>query len=181
MKIKSFFTVALLIAAMAFTTNATAQKFGGLDKSPMDVASFPDNWRESNKLVKVQYSRPYLNGRELSKLAPNGEVWRTGANEAPEITFYTDMKLGGTTVKAGTYALLTIPGENEWTIILHSSLNEWGGYFYKKENDVARATVPASMADDSLENFSIAFTESDAGVDMHMGWDKVRVTVPFTK
>lgn len=167
--------------ALLMATSVSAQKFGGLDKSPMDVASFPDNWREANKLIKVQYSRPFLNGRSLDKLAPNGEVWRTGANEAPEITLYVDMKLGGKTVPAGTYALLTIPGENEWTVILHSSLNEWGGYFYKEENDVARATLAASMAEDSLENFSIVFTEADGGVDMHMGWDKVRVTVPFKK
>lgn len=181
MKFNSFFKTSCLAVLMLFAFQTNAQDFKPLDKSPMDVAAYPDDYRDANKLVKVQYSRPYLNDRALSKLAPNGEVWRTGANEAPEITLYTDMKLGSTTVKAGTYSLLTIPGENEWTVIIHSGLNEWGGYFYKEENDVARISVPVSMADDSLENFSIKFTKSSDGVDMHMGWDKVRVSVPFTK
>lgn len=181
MKFKTLFKTALFSLIMLFAFQVDAQEFKGLDKSPMDVASFPSDYRDSNKLVKVEYSRPYLKGRSLSKLAPNGEVWRTGANEAPEITFYVDMKLNGQTIKAGTYALLTIPGENEWTIILHSGLNQWGSYFYEEANDVLRAKVPATMADESLENFSMLFTASDNGVDLHMGWDKVRVSVPFTK
>lgn len=181
MKFKVFFTSALLIAAMSVATTAQAQKFSDLDKSPMDVASYPNDYRDANKLVKIQYGRPQLKERELSTLAPNGKVWRTGANEAPEITFYVDMNLNGQSIKAGTYSLLTIPGENEWTIIIHSGLNEWGGYFYKEENDILRATVAATMAEDSLEAFSIVFTEGDNGVDMHLGWDKVRVKVPFTK
>ena len=84
-------------------------------------------------------------------------------------------------VKAGTYTFYTIPGENEWTAIISKDLNVWGSYFYKEENDVARITVPATMADESLETFSIALAEGENGVDMHLGWDKVRVTVPFTK
>ncbi|MEP2937754.1 MAG: DUF2911 domain-containing protein [Gilvibacter sp.] len=181
MKFKSFFILALLIAALTVTSTAQAQKFGGLDKSPMDVAAFPDNYREANKLVKIQYSRPQLKERKLSTLAPMGKVWRTGANESAEITFYTDMNLNGTTIKAGTYSFFTIPGENEWTVIINSDLNAWGAYFYNEESDVARATVPAVASEDSLEAFSIAFTEGENGVDMHLGWDTVRVKVPFTK
>ena len=116
----------------------------------------------------------------MSSLAPNGEVWRTGANEATEITFYKDMKMGKTTIKAGTYTFYVIPGEKEWTAIISSDLNVWGSYFYNEANDVARLSVPATMADESLEAFSIVFTESDNGVDMNLGWGKVRVAVPFT-
>lgn len=181
MKFKTLFTLALLIAAMTFTTDAQAQKFGPLDKSPMDVAAFPDNYREANKLVKIQYSRPQLKERELSTLAPNGKVWRTGANESAEITFYTDMNLNGTAIKAGTYSFFTIPGEDEWTVILNSDLNAWGAYFYNEDSDVARATVPATSSEESLEAFSISFAEGENGVDMYLGWDTVRVKVPFTK
>ncbi len=65
------------------------------------------------KLVKVVYSRPQLKGRSLDKLAPKDKVWRTGANEAAEITFYKDVTFGGKEVKAGTYTLFTIPTEEE--------------------------------------------------------------------
>lgn len=166
---------------MLLSINVNAQKFSGLDKSPMDAASFPSSYKESNKLVKVIYSRPQLKGRELSTLAPNGKVWRTGANEAAELTLYTDMNLGDGLVKAGTYSLFTIPGEKEWTVILNSDLNVWGSYFYNEANDVARIKVVCTEAKESLEAFSIAFEKSDNGIYMHLGWGTKRIAVPFVK
>lgn len=166
---------------MLLSFNAEAQEFKPLDKSPMDAATFPSSYKESNKLIKITYGRPQLKGRGMNDLAPAGKVWRTGANEAAELTLYTDMMLGDSKVKAGTYTFYVIPGEKEWTAIISTDLNVWGSYFYKQENDVARLAVPVSMADESLEAFSIAFEKSDDGVHMHLGWDKVRVAVPFTK
>jgi hypothetical protein len=165
---------------MLLTLNVNAQNFKGLDKSPMDAASFPSDYKVSDKLIKIVYSRPQLNGRALSELAPNGKVWRTGANEAAELTLYTDMKLGDTNVKAGTYTFYVIPGDTEWTAIISKDLNVWGSYFYNEANDVARLSVPVTSGD-SLEAFSIAFDESENGVTMHLGWDTLRIAVPFTK
>jgi len=176
---KNVFTIAFMALAMVFATEANAQEFSGMDKSPLDNASYPTDYKVSEKAVRITYGRPQLKGRSLAELAPAGEVWRTGANEAPEITFYKDVKFGGTDVKAGTYALLTIPGEKEWTIILHSNLNQWGSYFYKDGSDVARVPAAASTGEKSLEAFSIAFKEVDGGVHMVMGWDKTRVAVPI--
>jgi hypothetical protein len=178
MKKSTFITTLAFSLMMLLSFNANAQDFHGLDKSPMDAASFPSSYKDSNKLVKVVYSRPQLIGRSLEKLAPNGKVWRTGANEAVEITLYADMKIGGKTVKAGTYTLATIPGEKEWTIIINSDLNTWGSYFYNEGNDVARVKADVTEGKESLEAFSIAF--DDKGT-MHLGWDKVRVAVPFSK
>lgn len=178
---KKVFTIAFMALAMVFSTEALAQDFSGMDKSPLDNASYPSDYKVSEKAVRITYGRPQLKGRALSELAPAGEVWRTGANEAPEITFYKNVNFGGKDVKAGTYALLTVPGETEWTVILHSNLNQWGSYFYKDEaSDVARVSAGASTGDKSLEAFSIAFKEVDGGVHMVMGWDKVRVAVPIT-
>ncbi|MFL0352104.1 DUF2911 domain-containing protein [Xanthomarina sp. GH4-25] len=171
----------ILISALAFSlvmlfsTNLSAQDFSGLDKSPMDAASFPSDYKVSDKQVKVVYSRPQLKGRDVSTLAKNGEVWRTGANEAVEITFYQEKMFGDKKVAAGTYTMYTIPGEKEWTVILSSDLNVWGSYFYKEENDVARVTAPVTEGKESLEAFSIAFDDDGT---MHMGWDTLRVSVP---
>jgi hypothetical protein len=147
----------------------------------MDAATFPGNYKVSDKMIKVIYSRPQLKGRTLSKLAPNDEVWRTGANEAAEITLYVDMMLGTTKVKAGTYSLFTIPGEKEWTVILSSNLNVWGAYSYNKDTDVARLTVPVQKAKKPIEAFSIVFDEAKTGATMFMGWADVMIAVPFTK
>jgi len=181
MKTTKLFTTMAFVMAMLLSYNVEAQKFSDLDKSPMDAASFPSSYKESNKLIKIIYGRPQLNGRSIDDLVKNGEVWRTGANEAAELTLYTDMNLGNTAVKAGTYTFYVIPGEKEWTAIINTDLNVWGSYFYKEENDVARLTVPVTEVNESLEAFSIAFEKSDDGVHMHMGWGTLRVAVPFTK
>jgi len=176
MRKSTFISTITFALVMLLTTNVNAQKFADIDKSPMDAAAFPSSYKVSDKAVKIVYSRPHLNGRSLSKLAPHGKQWRTGANEAAEITFYKDMMVAGTAVKAGTYTLSTIPGENEWTIIINSDLNTWGSYFYKKDKDVARVIVPATTSETSLEAFSIVFDEKGT---MHMGWGTVRVAVPM--
>lgn len=181
MKTKSIISTVAMAFIMLISLNMNAQDFAKMDKSPMDGASFPSNYKESNKLIKVIYSRPQLAGRSLEKLAPNGKVWRTGANEAVELTLYTTMALGDTKITPGTYTFYVIPGEKEWTAIISTDLNVWGSYFYKEENDVARITVPVIQAKESLEAFGIAFEESKDGVHMHLGWDKVRVAIPFTK
>ncbi|QRM87950.1 DUF2911 domain-containing protein [Lacinutrix sp. WUR7] len=181
MKKTPFITTLAFTLIMLVSFNLSAQDFAELNKSPMDAAAFPTDYKNPDKLIKVVYSRPQLKERSLDKLAPNGKVWRTGANEATEITLYTDMKLGSTLVKAGTYSLATIPGEKEWTIILNKDLNTWGSYFYNEANDVARITVPVGSSKKSIEAFSIAFKESDKGVDMFLGWDTTVVAVPFTK
>lgn len=176
----------LLLTALSFCTYA--QKFRGLDKSPRDIAYYPDHFAHDRKegdkaLVKVSYSRPFLKGREIfGKLEPYGKVWRVGADEATEIKFYKDAVFGGKKVKAGTYSLFAIPGEKEWTLILSSDLDVWGAYKYKEANDVARTTVPVSpKAAAPIENFSIVFTgdKADRAV-MALGWDSTIVEVPIT-
>lgn len=172
---KRLIALSALVLTMVFTTNATAQKFPGLDKSPADIASQPSTYKISEKNIRVVYSRPQLKGRLIKDLAPAGKVWRTGANEAAEITFYTDTKFGGKSVKAGTYSLFSVPGDKEWTIILNKNLNQWGAYSYEKDADVLRVTGKVSKNKESLEAFSITFTDTD----MVMGWGTTLVSVPY--
>ncbi|AUS07250.1 DUF2911 domain-containing protein [Pseudotamlana carrageenivorans] len=178
MKNSTFIASLALVCLLFLSTNVNAQKFAKLDKSPMDAAAYPASYKEPNKLIKVIYSRPQLKDRALSKLAPNDKVWRTGANEAPTITLYKDMKIAGKAVKAGEYSLFTIPGDKSWTIILSKDVNVWGAYAYNEANDVVRVKADVTTANDALEAFSIVF---DDNAVMHLGWDKVRVAVPFTE
>lgn len=175
---KSILSIVVFALALVFSNEAFAQKFPKLDKSPMDAATYPDSYKVANKLVKVIYSRPQLKGRSLAKLAPIGKVWRTGANEAAEITFYKDVTFGGKSVKAGTYSLFTIPGEKEWTFILSTAKNVWGAYFYKQNEDVVRVTGKVSKSNSSVEAFSIVFDGKDGDANMHLGWGTTIVSVP---
>ncbi|KOY52068.1 DUF2911 domain-containing protein [Polaribacter dokdonensis] len=175
---KAILSIAIFTIALISSTEVTAQEFPKMDVSPMDAASYPTNWREADKLVKVIYSRPQLKGRSLDKLAPNGKVWRTGANEAAEITFYKNVMFGDKKVKAGTYTLFTIPTDGNWTVILSNQKNVWGSYFYDEKEDVARVEAEVSQGKDSLEAFSIVFDGEDEEAMMHLGWGKTRVSVP---
>src|SRR5687768_17697586 len=72
--------------------------------------------------IKLSYSRPGAKGRKVfGGLVPFNEVWRTGANASTTLTFAQDVKIQGNPLKAGTYALYTIPGEKEWTVIIHTN------------------------------------------------------------
>ncbi|MBU2996982.1 DUF2911 domain-containing protein [Cellulophaga baltica] len=175
---KKIIAVTTLLVCLVFTTNANAQKFSSLDKSPLDAAAYPTSYKKAEKVVKVIYSRPQLKGRSVAELAPAGAVWRTGANESVEITFYKDTTFGNSLVKAGTYSLFTIPGAKEWTIILNSKLNQWGAYSYDESADVIRVKGTVSSGADSLEAFSIAFNEEGNGAALVLGWGTVRVSVP---
>ncbi|MEL0652438.1 DUF2911 domain-containing protein [Algibacter sp. TI.3.09] len=180
MKKTTLLTSLVFVFALLLSTNVSAQKFAKLDKSPMDAAAFPTNYKDANKSIKIIYSRPQLKGRDLATLAPNGKVWRVGANEAAELTLFSDMKLGDSSVKAGTYTFYLIPNEKEWTAIISTDLNVWGSYFYNEANDVARLSVPVTSGDD-LDAFSIVFDEADGAINMHLGWGTTRIAVPFTK
>ena len=175
---KNLLFIAFIAIGLLFSNEITAQKFAGLDKSPMDGASYPTDYKESNKMVKIIYGRPQLKGRTVEKLAPKGKVWRTGANEAPEITFYKDVTFGGKAVKAGTYSLFTIPNDGEWTVILSTAENVWGSYFYKENEDVVRVSGVVSESAEVIEAFSIAFDGEGNNANMHFGFGTPVVTVP---
>ena len=159
-----------------FTNDLAAQKFSSMDKSPLDVAAYPSSHREANKLVKVTYSRPFLKGRSVASLAPNGKVWRTGANESAEIRFFEDVVIGGKEIEEGTYSLFTIPGDKEWTIILSKDVNAWGAYSYNESNDVLRVKANVSKNSTNLENFSIAF---DKDMTLCLAWGTTLVKLPI--
>jgi hypothetical protein len=172
---------------LAFTTSAVfSQKLADLDKSPMDMAYYPNNFAHDRKpgekaVIRVTYSRPGKNGRDIfGKTVPFGKVWRAGANENTEIKFYQDVELGGQRVKAGTYSLFVIPDEKDWTIILNSDLDYWGAYSYKEKNDVIRVKAPVNQSETTIENFTIQFQNNGAQQGlMKLGWDKSLATIPF--
>ncbi|HSC55407.1 MAG TPA: DUF2911 domain-containing protein [Phnomibacter sp.] len=127
--------------------------------------------------MSVSYGRPYKKGRVIfGELEKYGKVWRTGANEATEITFKKDAVFAGKPVKAGTYTLFTIPTATDWTIILNSELHQWGAYGYEKIKDknVLEATVPSKKLDKVVEQLTITPT----GKSLTIAWDQTEVKIP---
>ena len=170
----SILTIAVFVITL-ISSQLTAQEFKSLDKSPMDMAAFPSSYKISDKVVKVIYSRPQLKGRVLMKMAPPSRVWRTGANEAAEITFYKDVVFGGKEVEAGTYSLFTIPSyDGDWTVIINRAKNVWGSYYYKQSLDVVRVPGKKSKTEKNIEAFSMMF---DKDMTLRMGWGNTVISV----
>ncbi len=129
--------------------------------------------------IEVVYSRPGVKNRDIfGGIVPYGQVWRTGANQATKITFSTPVKFNGAEVPAGTYALFTIPGEQEWTVILNKTTNQWGSFRYDEKTDFTRVkATPRTLAID-VETFTINFTDiRDESAVLYLAWDNVLVPV----
>jgi len=127
--------------------------------------------------VSVNYSRPSTKGRKIfGELVPYGQVWRTGANGATMISFSTNVKIQGQAVPAGDYALYSIPGKNEWTIILSSNKELWGAIGYDKTDDVLRFAAKPTKLNKKYETFEITFANmSDSGADLALKWENTGV------
>ena len=175
----SILSIAIFVTTLIGSLQLTAQEFKSLDKSPMDMAAFPSSYKMSDKLVRVIYSRPQLKGRDLAKLAPPKKIWRTGANEAAEITFYRDVFFGGKALKSGTYSIFTIPSlDGDWTVIINRAKNVWGSYYYSQDQDVIRVIGKATKSEKNIEAFSMMFDEN---MTLKMGWGKTIISVPIEK
>lgn len=164
-------------------------KFASVDKSPMDMCYFPvgfpllkmQNKSEGGPIARVVYSRPQKNGRNVfGELLEYGKVWRCGANEATEIEFFTNVKFGNTKIKKGRYSLLCVPYTDKWTIIINKELDMWGSFTYDTKKDVARLEVPLVKAAEALDVFSMVFEKTTVGMNLVIGWDNVRISVPFS-
>jgi hypothetical protein len=127
--------------------------------------------------VSIDYSSPAVKGRTIwGGLVPYDSVWRTGANAATVISFSTGVNIGGTKVKAGKYALFTIPGRDTWTIIINSEYDQWGSFDYKKSADVVRLTVKPEMTSEVKERMAFYLDdENDSTCRVRLRWEKVKV------
>jgi len=129
--------------------------------------------------LEVTYGRPGMRNRIIfGSLIPYGEVWRTGANQATTIAFNTPVKVAGTPVPAGTYELFTIPGEKQWTVIIHKNLSQWGAYKYDEKNDIARVTVTPIPLSNAVETFTVQVGEiRDQSAVLTLSWEKTLVPI----
>lgn len=129
--------------------------------------------------IEIVYSRPSAKSRQVfGSLVPYNAVWRTGANAATKISFSTAVKLQGTEVSAGAYALYTIPGEDEWTIILNKGVGKSGTQYDQKEDVTRFKVTPMKLSDTTIETFTIEFNEiRDESAVINLVWEKTVVPV----
>ncbi len=129
--------------------------------------------------VKLSYARPSAKGRKVfGELVPFNEVWRTGANASTKLTFTEDVKIEGNALKAGTYALYTIPGEKEWTIIIHTNTTHRSiaGDVYKPAEDAFRFKATPTRTSSFVETFTIGFSDlTTSSCMIGISWENTKV------
>jgi hypothetical protein len=128
--------------------------------------------------ITIEYNRPSVKGRKIwGDIVPYNKIWRTGANQATTITFSDDVWLNGNAIKAGKYALYTIPTKDEWTILLNKNAESWGIENYKEEDNVLAFKVKP-LKDEFDETFKLEIANIEkTKADIFIEWEKVAIAI----
>ena len=148
-------------------------------KSPIAIAKVKH--QPSDTYMKIVYGQPYKRDRDIfGNVVSYDEVWRTGANEATELTTTQPIQFGNKQLPAGTYTLFSIPHkEDSWTIILNEELGQWGAFDYDESKDVMRIQASAMQKETVTEAFTIEFSEvENDSTNIIMQWDRSVVKIP---
>lgn len=173
--------------------NLNPPSLAGDDVSPMDLVQYPNmsrlrNYVEEDELeanepqVRVVYSRPTMKGRKIfGELLEYGTLWRVGANETTEITFFEDVTIGGTDIKAGRYGLFAVVNEGNWEFIIHENVQSWGPVNHNDEDNVVKVMAKTEKTPSTLEALSMTFVEKgDNQIELVVGWENTMARLPIT-
>ncbi len=147
-------------------------------RSPVGLA----NYKKGDFYAKVTYGRPYMKytaSYPFGYNVPWRKLWRTGDDDATEVTITKDVTVNDNLLEAGTYALFTIPDTAEWTIIFNKEPGQWGLYNYTPANDVFRTKVPVYKAPGQFREFTIFLQGTPLGADIFLIWDKTSIRIPM--
>ena len=149
-------------------------------RTPMPSPTAEFEQRLGLSSVSMEYSRPGVKGRDIfGDLVPYGQIWRTGANAATTITFGEKVMLEGNEVEAGTYAIYTIPGEQEWTVMLYTDLSLGGNVAnYDEENEYLRFQVESQELPMMFETMTFLINDiQDDQAILNLMWAKTLVSM----
>jgi hypothetical protein len=173
------------LTLFALATLMYAQQDKSKRPSPPGTASvsFADG-----KKITIDYSRPKVNDPKtgqprkiFGEVVPYDKVWRTGANEATTFVTDTDVMVNDLHVPAGKYTLFTVPGQNEWTIIINKQTGQWGTAYDEKQ-DLGRTKVKADKTSSPVQQLTIALNKAgDKKANLGLEWENTKVTVPVTE
>ena len=147
------------------------------DKFPM--FSFPGQIEQivGYDTKSITYERPAVRGREIfGEFIPYGELWRTGASYATNITFSASVEVGGEKIPAGSYALFTIPGSDYWTLVLNTDYKQYGAFDYDEQKDVVRTQMKVHKSSRFYETFTIDIDVIPNNARIYLSWAETTVS-----
>lgn len=164
----------ILLAVLSICTVST---YAQLTPAPSSTQTITQDFGLGK--INLTYSRPDVKGRKIfGNVEPYGKVWRTGANSATVIKFSDDVTLEGHKVMAGEYGLFSIPGANEWTIILSKNAKQWGAYSYKDADDYLRFVIKPIKLNETVETLTMQFTNVfPTTSELHIMWEHTGLVI----
>ncbi|SEQ95104.1 Protein of unknown function [Hyunsoonleella jejuensis] len=168
---------------LLFMTCATVYAVQAQIKTPQPSPSAKLEQKVGLTDITIEYSRPGVKGRKIfGGLVPYGEMWRTGANKNTIVTFSTEATVDGQTLKAGSYAIFTKPGEENWEVYFYSDTENWGVPQNWDESKVAaKTTVKSYPLDFNVETYAMDINNiTNSGGHLEFIWEKTYAAVPFT-
>ncbi|MFK2820960.1 DUF2911 domain-containing protein [Flavobacteriaceae sp. LMIT009] len=167
--------LSVMAIAMSFALNAQIQT-----PAPSPAAKIEQTVGLTE--VSVEYSRPAMRGRVIfGDLVPYGKIWRTGANMRTKVTFSDDVTVGGSALKAGSYALLTIPQADKWEVIFYTEYQAGGAPATLDDSKVAARVmadvIPMPM---DIDSFTISIDDlTSSSAVLGIMWEKAYIGVEF--
>ena len=174
---RAYVSAIVITTAMVLTTGVFGQSPRLEFPSPSPTCTLKQRIGLTD--IEIVYSRPGAKGRKVfGNVVPYGEVWRTGANASTKVSFSTPVKLNGVEIPAGKYALYTIPGEDEWTVIIYKDTKLGGAFGYKQEDDLVRFKATPRNVSEHIETFTIDFTNiRDESATLYLIWEQTFVPI----
>jgi len=134
-----------------------------------------------NTTIEVEYERPLTRGRAIyGGLVPWDKVWRTGAGYCTKLRFSKPVMVGKQPVPAGRYALLTIPGKDEWMVILNKDTTLYSGHKHDREKDVARFRVRPTTTSRHYEALTFDLDLEGENARLYISWTDTQLSFPIT-
>ncbi|MFT7149704.1 MAG: hypothetical protein ACI82Q_001564 [Nonlabens sp.] len=186
---KTIKTLSMIVMALIFTSCSGEKKEDATDHSEHTPAATSTAGQSKSPAsqamtniggthVHIEYHAPSVRGRQVfGGLVAYGEVWVTGAHSATSINFPNDVTLNGKKVPKGKYALFTIPGEDEWTVIINKNFEQHLADDYDENVDVARIQVKPETLDEIQEQLRYDITETEEGKGIiSIAWADVKIS-----
>jgi hypothetical protein len=164
----------LLLAAPA-AAQQTTEVHPGKGGSP----HVRTDWTIDGASISITYGRPYIKGRAPEQVMPPGRIWRTGADEATTLVTDRPLTFGSLVVPAGTYTLVTVPGESSWQLVISRQTGQWGTE-YTEGQDLGRVQMQVGKTAAPVEQLTISIDDTSAGATLRIEWGPVSATTPFT-
>ena len=185
---KRLFSISIAVSLIAACSdNATKSETA----TQPDSTAMPTDTRKSipaeakkwvgNTNIKINYTAPAVRGRVIwGALVPYDKVWVTGAHMATTIEVGKDFKVGDKTIPAGKYAIFTIPGKEEWTIIINKNWDQHQADKYSAADDAVRLNVKTTVKEEVTERLNYTIDQTgERRAKIIISWEKIRVAFPI--